>query len=83
MLYDMLEVRVVSYVLGWRLQNGEYQALQEIVQQEIRRFDTMRQPQQNMDVQISRRQALNVIAQLSIGLSGLTALGGVKNLPSL
>ncbi len=81
MLYDTLEVRVLSSIFAWRPQQGTYAALQHMVQQEIGRFDTMLQPQHNHDIQVSRRQALNVIAKLPIGLLGLTTLDDIKRLP--
>ncbi len=41
----------------------------------------MLQPQHNPNVHVSRRQALNVIAKLPIGLLGLTTTSDIKRLP--
>jgi len=78
MLYDTLEVRVISILLMRRFRCGEYEALQTIIQQEIGRFDVMQPPQPDKETQLSRRQALSVIAKLPIGLFGLTSLGSVQ-----
>ncbi len=82
MLYDTLEVKILSQILTWKLQHDQYTFLQADVQREIRRFDSMVHFQQSHEVQISRRQALHTIAKLPVGMFGLIALDNIKHLPT-
>lgn len=75
MLYDILEVDVVTTVLKYRLLSESITVLQRSIQASIKEFDDMTQHHNSDEARISRRHALQAIAKFPIQMYALGAFG--------
>ncbi len=71
-LYDALTADIITMAQQWKLSSNTIVLLQESVYQTIRTCDTMPENQKGQDAKISRRNALQAIAQFPLQMYGLT-----------
>jgi transcriptional regulator with XRE-family HTH domain len=71
-VYDCLEVEVITLALHWKKSSGPLLYLQQLVSKALRNYDAMHQDDTRKDASLTRRQALQAIAVLPISLYGLT-----------
>jgi len=71
MMYDCLEVEIITNALQWRQSDSSPALLQQFVTETIRNYDTMHEDHDQQEIKLTRRHALQAIAMLPVELYGL------------